>query len=254
MKSKEKKSIGFGSWIAGKMIIAPAALGILCLGLGLLHWLFLIPGALFLIIGGYFCLARWIFSPRGKNLQDQIQELVVKHIQWSGRGRVLDIGCGNGPLTIKLARRYPEAEITGLDYWGRNWDYSIEVCRENARLSGAGERITFQQGSAASLPFEDGSFDLVVSNLVFHEVRDAPDKRVCIREAMRVLKPGGVFVLQDLFLLHPYYGAPEELIAALRSWGVREVEFIRTCEEAFIPGIVKLPFMLGTLAILRGIK
>jgi SAM-dependent methyltransferase len=254
MKSNEIKRVDFGNWVPTKMIIAPAALGMLCLGLGLLHWLFLIPAALFLVIGGYFFLARRIFSPRSGNLQAQVQELVVKHVDWNGKGRALDIGCGNGPLAIRLAQKYPGAEITGLDYWGRNWDYSIEVCQENARLSGAGERITFQQGSAASLPFEDNSFDLVVSNLVFHEVRDLADKRVSIREAIRVLKPGGVFVLQDLFLLRPYFGAPEELSASLRDWGVREVEFIRTCDEAFIPGLVKLPFMVGTLAILRGIK
>jgi hypothetical protein len=40
----------------------------------------------------------------------------------------------------------------------------------------------------------------------------------------------------------------------LRGWGVSQVEFIRTCDAAFIPGFVKLPFMVGTLAILRGIK
>lgn len=54
-------------------------------------------------------------------------------------------------------------------------------------------RITFQKGDAAQLPFADESFDAAVSNFVFHEVRTAKDKRDVVREALRVVKPGGAF-------------------------------------------------------------
>jgi len=56
--------------------------------------------------------------------------------------------------------------------------------------------------------------------------------------ALRVLKPGGTFVLQDLFLLRSIYGTPEELVNTVRGWDVSEVSFIRTCDEAFIPAFV----------------
>ncbi|MHC1782364.1 MAG: class I SAM-dependent methyltransferase [Anaerolineaceae bacterium] len=254
MKTRKTQGVNYGNWVPGKMIIVPGVLGVIFLGLGLLHWSFLIAAAVFLGVGAYFYTARHLFSPIGGNIQDKIQDLVIQHIEWHGKGKVLDIGCGNGPLSIKLAQRFPEAEITGMDFWGQNWDYSIKMCEENARLSGVEDRVSFRKGSASSLPFEDACFDMIVSNLVFHEVKDVNDKRISIREAMRVLKPGGVFVLQDLFLLHPYYGTPGELIKTIKGWGVGEVEFIRTCDEAIIPGFVKLPFMVGTLAILRGIK
>lgn len=130
----------------------------------------------------------------------------------------------------------------------------MQVCQKNARLAGVADRVSFKHGSASVLPFEDASFDLVVSNLTFHEVADVADKRQCIQEALRVLKPGGTFVLQDLFLLRSIYGTPEELVNIIRGWGARDVAFIRTCDEAFIPAFVKLPFMVGTLAILRGKK
>lgn len=254
MKTKEARIVNFGNWVPCKMITIPGVLGFVCLGLGIIHWYFLIGAGLFLVIAGYFGIARYLFSPRGGNLQDLIQRLVISHVDWNGKGKVLDVGCGNGPLTIKIAHRYPDAEVVGIDSWGKGWDYSLQACVENAQLSGVERQVFFQQGSASALPFEDANFDLIISNLVFHEVRDVDDKRKSIQEAMRVLKPGGVFVLQDLFLLRPYYGTPQELVNTIRGWGVSKVEFICTCNETFIPNFVKLPFMLGTLAIIRGTK
>ncbi len=260
MKAQEAQQPDYGNWVPVKMIAGPGVLGIACLILGALHWEFLIPAGLFLLIAAYFGISWYLFSAKGGKVQDRVQELVVNHIDGSGRAsdcgavRVLDIGCGNGPLTMKIARCFPDAEVAGLDYWGKNWDYSMQVCQENARLAGLADRVSFKHGSASALPFEDASFDLVVSNLTFHEVADVADKRKCIQEALRVLKPGGVFVLQDLFLLRSLFGAPEELVSTARGWGAHEVAYIRTCDEAFIPAFVKLPFMVGTLAILRGRK
>jgi len=244
----------YGNWVPVKMIAGPGVLGVICLALGILHWAFTIPAVLFLVIAAYFGISWYLFSAKGGKVQDRVQDLLVNHIDWPGRGKVLDIGCGNGPLTLKIAQCFPDAKVVGLDYWGKNWDYSMQVCQENARLVGVASRVSFKHGSASALPFEDASFDLVVSNLTFHEVADVADKRKCIKEALRVLKPGGAFVLQDLFLLRPIYGMPEELVNTVRGCSVHEVEFIRTCNEAFIPPFVKLPFMVGTLAILRGKK
>lgn len=248
------QQMNFGNWVPVKMILIPGIIGLVCVALSFIHWGFWIPAFIFLIISAYFICARMIFSPRFGNLQEKIQELVITHLDWDGKGKVLDIGCGNAPLTIKLAQQYSQAEIIGMDYWGKNWDYSMQVCTANATIAGVEKQISFKQGSASKLPFEDARFDLVVSNLVFHEVQDVKDKRASIQEAFRVLKPGGVFVFQDLFLLTPYYGTPEALLNTIRQWGLSKVEFIRTCDEAFIPSWVKLPFMIGTLAILRGIK
>ncbi len=251
---KKGNRSNFGNWISAKLIIVPGIIGLLFLVAGFIHWLFLIPAGLFLVITCYFAISRFYFSADGKDIQGRVQELVVSHIDWDGKGKVLDIGCGNGPLTIKLAQQFPEAEITGVDYWGKNWDYSLRQCEENALLAGVNDRVTFQKASASMLPFDDDSFNLIVSNLVFHEVHDTDDKRESIREALRVLKPGGVFVFQDLFLLKEYYGKPNELMNKVHGWGVKNVDFIQTCDETFIPKFAKLPFMLGTLAILRGIK
>jgi ubiquinone/menaquinone biosynthesis C-methylase UbiE len=187
-------------------------------------------------------------------VQNKVLDSIVSNIFWKGTGTVLDIGCGNGQLLIKMAQKYPLAKFIGMDYWGKNWDYSAALCQANMDLAGISDRVTFEGGSAVNLPFADGQFDLVVSNLTFHEVMDAKDKTVCLKEALRVLKPGGTFVFQDLFLLTPYFGTPDALVQKMESWGASEVTFTPTHDAPFIPRWVKLPFMVGTLAMLRGIK
>ena len=112
----------------------------------------------------------------------------------------------------------------------------------------------FYKASADSLPFDDESFNIVVSNLVFHEISGVKNKTEVIKEALRVLKKGGRFVLQDLFLWSKVFGKPEELLETIRSWGIKDVEMIYTCKRTFIPTILKLPFMIGTISMLVGEK
>ena len=151
-----------------------------------------------------------------------------------------------------MAHKYQRAQITGVDFWGQNWEYSKSVCEKNASLEGVSEHVSFQNGSASALPFEDGCFDVVISNLTFHEVRSVKDKKEAVREALRVLKPGGSFVFQDLFLWKVVYGEIDVLLGTIRNWEVSEVEFIDTSKSPYIPRMLKLPFMVGTMALIRG--
>ncbi len=144
--------------------------------------------------------------------------------------------------------------MTGIDYWGKKWDYSKSVCEHNARVEGVGDHLEFQKASASELPFPDESFDLAVSNLVFHEVSQVKDKRQLVREGLRVVKKGGHFAFQDPFLIEAYYGKPEQLLALVKSWGISQVEFVKTCDAPFIPRLLKLPFMVGKIGVLYGIK
>jgi ubiquinone/menaquinone biosynthesis C-methylase UbiE len=197
-------------------------------------------------------IARRLFSYKGGDVQGKILELLLAKIKWNGQGKALDIGCGSGALTIALAKRFRNARVTGVDYWGGAWSYSQKQCEANATLEGVGNRVGFSQASAARLPFADESFDLAVSNLTFHEVKG--DKLDVLREALRVVKKGGRFAFQDLFLLKAYYGKQEELIAAVQAMGIRQVHFADTSKAAFIPRILKLPFMVGTIGVLYGTK
>jgi len=254
MDNLGKEMPNYSNWVARRLITVPGAICLLFFGLSFVFLPLVVVAVFFLAIAAYFAYARYLFSRAGGDVQAKVQDLVLDNLDWSGKGSALDIGCGNAPLTIKLARKYPEAKVTGIDYWGDMWEYSKGICEGNAEIEGVAQRVSFQKASAAALPFEDGFFDAAVSNLVFHEVSAARDKKELIREALRVVKKGGRFVFQDLFFWKSVYGDPDELVAAIRSWGVSRVELIETRNAAFIPAAVKLPFMVGTLGILRGEK
>ena len=229
-------------------------IGLVFLGLAPLFLVSVIPAVLFLLVSVYFAYARYRFAPQGGNVQDHIRDQVLANLNWNGEWQALDIGCGNGALTIKLAHKYGRARVTGIDYWGENWEYSKNTCEKNAKVEGVDERVTFQKASASALPFSDEYFDAAVSNLVFHEVKDTSDKREIIREALRVVKKGGKFAFQDLFLLKRMYGNISDLVETIRSWGITKVEFVQTRDAAHIPTALKLPFMLGTIGIITGEK
>ncbi|HZA60214.1 MAG TPA: class I SAM-dependent methyltransferase [Actinomycetota bacterium] len=107
------------------------------------------------------------------------------------RGRVLDVGCGPGRLSIRLARQH------GLDVTGVDLDPSmIERARANADRPGDGNerRPSFLVGDVASLAFPDGSFDLVVTTLSMHHWADPTTG---LAEIGRVLRPGGRAIVWD---------------------------------------------------------
>ena len=244
----------YGNWVSARLLFISGIPSVLFGILSLLFVPLVAPFFIFAIFFLYFVYARYVFWPKGGDVQRKVQGLVLTSLEWDGTGSVIDIGCGNGALTIALAKEYPAAEVVGIDYWGGNWQYTKTVCEKNAKLESVGPRVTFRKASASELPFDSGSFDLAISNMVFHEVSSVSDKKELIREALRVIRKGGKFVFQDLFLWKRVYGDIDQLLAAIRSWGVEEVSFIATCESEFIPKALKLPFMLGTAGMLLGTK
>jgi SAM-dependent methyltransferase len=254
MRRKDEAKLNYGNWISEKFIYIPAALTAVFLGLSFLSLFFLIGAFIFLIPAVYFIYAYLQFSPGGGNVQARIRELVSDQLVWDGDGTLLDIGCGDGALAIEAATKYPKARIVGIDYWGGNWEYSKEACEKNAKIAGVSERTFFEKASAVKLPFTDEYFDAVVSNLVFHNIQDVKDKSELIKEALRVLKKGGVFVFQDPFLWEVVYGEIEDLMAIIESWGIQEVKFVDTSQHSFIPRAMKLPFMVGKICIIHGKK
>jgi SAM-dependent methyltransferase len=252
--SRELESIEYSNWVSSKFIITPLVMGVLFLGLTLAWPGFAILAALCLLTSVYFVYAHHAFSPRGGNIQARLWEMVMDRLDWDGQGHALDIGCGNGPLTIALARRHPDGHVTGIDTWGKAWDYSKAVCERNAETADVAGRTDFQKASASDLPFEDGAFDAAISNFVFHEVSDAKDKQALIREALRVVKKSGRFAFQDLFLVKEIYGEVDDLLETIKGWGIAELGFVDTSKSSFIPTALKLPFMVGKIGIIYGTK
>ncbi len=213
--------------------------------------LWVIAGLLFLPFC-YLIYLYYQFSKDNKKLQYNIWNYVINNLNWKGNGKALDIGTGAGALAIELAKRFPKSNVWGIDYWGKFWNYSKIKCEKNAEIEDVAERVVFQKASASNLPFKDSEFDAIVSNFVYHEVRDIKDKMSLINESFRVLKKGGAFSLQDTFKNQKKYGNIRELLKEIKQWGVQEVNFIETNEKIPMPNFLK--FEMKNMAILQGIK
>lgn len=74
----------------------------------------------FLYIAFILSYSIYQFSAFGGNYQSRIHDLIVSKVGASGK--MLDIGTGSGSLIIKLAKAFPSSTLTGIDYWGENWD------------------------------------------------------------------------------------------------------------------------------------
>lgn len=99
--------------------------------------------------------------------------------------RVLDVGCGSGVVTRAIAERVgPAGRVVGVDPSAS----FLTVARELADKSGVGDRIEFREGSAKSLPFENGSFDAAIAVTVFAHMYDGA---AAVPELVRVVRSGG---------------------------------------------------------------
>ena len=109
--------------------------------------------------------------------------------------RIADIGCGSGEITSRLAARYPQAEIVGIDIL----EHTVELAR--GRYASLAPRVQFQQGDAFELKLPSGHFDLVVCR---HVTQSIPEPERVLAEMKRIAKPGGwLHVLsEDYRMLH----------------------------------------------------
>lgn len=250
----------YGNWIRKKTLWL---LGLTSLALGFLATLHF-PAALRILSGIlgltvfasflYPLYSYFMFSPLGGDMQDDLYDLILDHLEKNSSGKVIDIGTGNGILAIKAALRYPAVEVIGVDFWGKDWEYSKSVSEQNALLANVAERVQFRKGNAAALKFPDGSFDAVVSNLTFHEVKMVVHKTDVLREALRLLKPGGTFAFIDPFYDEHFYGDTTEFELQLKNLKLQNVELKPLREVLTFPKLLGHPRALGKVGIVFGKK
>ena len=141
-------------------------------------------------------------SPVMKDFYEQVAEEVSSKTSF---GRILDIGTGPGYVPLEIARRSKSLTIKAIDISPA----MVRIASQNAKDAGLSERVQFQYGSAASIPFGDGYFDLIISTLSFHHWAKP---RECLKEINRVLRKSGEAWIYDL-----RRDATKEARAQLRS-------------------------------------
>jgi SAM-dependent methyltransferase len=141
---------------------------------------------------------------------------------------VLDLGSGGGIDVLLSARRVgPTGKVYGLDMT----DEMLALANENKRKAGA-ENVEFLKGEIENIPLPDGSVDVIISNCVINLSADKP--RV-LREAFRVLRPGGRFAVSDVVRRGE---VPAPIAQSLQAWigciaGALEIdEYKRLLAEA----------------------
>ncbi|MEO6800439.1 MAG: class I SAM-dependent methyltransferase [Rhodanobacter sp.] len=119
---------------------------------------------------------------------------------WRGNEQVLDLGCGRGAVLLMAAAHIPHGRAVGIDIWSSK-DQSgnaMDAARRNAVAECVADRVELKTADMRALPFDDDSFDLIVSNVAVHNISEAAGRDRAIDEAWRVLRPGGRLLIVDI--------------------------------------------------------
>jgi len=168
----------------------------------------------------------------------------LSHVKIGARHTILDVGCGGGRTLGKLAAAAAEGKVCGVDHS----DASLALAAKgNAREIAAGH-IQIVAGSVSQLPFPDGTFDLITAVETHFFWPNLPGD---VREVVRVLKPGGTFVIiaeiykgaespmaRVIEAKSPKYGmtllTPDEHRDLLQAAGLGDVEVFTWPEKGWI--------------------
>jgi ubiquinone biosynthesis O-methyltransferase len=108
------------------------------------------------------------------------------------KGKILDVGCGNGAVAIYLSKQPSVKEVIGIDISST----AVEICRKAARKA-KNETVKFQEASVTELPFKNQAFDTIYS---FEVIEHIIDVSAMLKECNRVLKKGGFFAMSTVEL------------------------------------------------------
>jgi len=148
------------------------------------------PGAFVPALGVHWLTRFYDPVIRATLREDRLRALLVAQAGPKPGDHILDIGCGTGSLTVMIKQACPEARVVGLDA-----DPKV-LERASAKARGQGVVVELREGSADQPPFDSGSFDLVVSSLMFHHLLPQVKLRA-FREAFELLRPGGRIHVAD---------------------------------------------------------
>ena len=130
-----------------------------------------------------------------------------------GHERILDMGCGRGAVLLMAAERLTTGRAIGVDLWRRKDQSgnSADATRRNAAAEGVGDRVELHTADMTALTFAENSFDLVVSSVAIHNIQGRAGRDRAIEEAVRVLRPGGMLMIADIWATRQYRAHVAEL-------------------------------------------
>ena len=128
-----------------------------------------------------------LFAVLAGRRHEAFREHVLELAALEGDECLLDAGCGTGLTALRIAARYPGCTVHGIDLSPK----MIAVAQRGAEKQGLA--ADFRVGSITELPYPDASFDVAITNIMYHHL-DLAEKRQAVAEIARVLKLGGRYV------------------------------------------------------------
>lgn len=160
--------------------------------------------------------------------EDAFKTPLLRQAQITSGQRILDLGCGTGTLTLMIKQAYPEALVFGLDADAE----ALAIAQQKSAQEHVA--INFERGMAWEPPFEPGTFDRVLSSLLFHHLA-YEDKKRTLTAMKNLLRPGGEIHIAD-------WGKAQNVAMRMAFLGVQLLDGFETTNDN-VRG--RIPVLLG---------
>ncbi len=173
-------------------------------------WLILIGWVFIVGISLVLTAILMIFSSKFGKLKER--ERILDMLSIKGDELILDVGCGKGLYLIGAAKRLTNGKAVGIDIW-QSEDLSgndMENTLQNAKLEGVIDKVSIETADMRKMPFENHTFDVVLSSFAIHNIYDRVEREKALKEIIRVLKPGGKLCIIDFQHIDEYLKFLEE--------------------------------------------
>ncbi len=146
-------------------------------------------------VGSLFFLQALVMMWGSKCGKLRLRDRIIADIAWRGDEVVLDVGCGHGLMLIAAAKRLNSGKVIGVDLWQQEDQAgnSRDATWHNVEVENVADRVELRDGDARKLPFEDKTFDVILSSWALHNIYDEAGRAtVALRKFVSVLvNPGG---------------------------------------------------------------
>jgi Methylase involved in ubiquinone/menaquinone biosynthesis len=140
------------------------------------------------------------------------RERILDLLQIKDNENILDVGCGSGLYLIGAVKRLSSGKATGIDIWQSedlSGNHQVNTTK-NADIEGVGNKIEVKTADMKRIPFQDNSFDIVLSSLAIHNIYEKSERRKALLEITRVLKAGGKLCIIDMQHIAEYINVLSE--------------------------------------------